>query len=63
MLVLSRKPGERILMSNGTVTVAVLAVDGNTVRLGITAPAEMAVHREEVRRRPRPQAPDSPAKE
>ena len=63
MLVLSRKPGERILMPNCAVTVTVLAVEGNTVRLGITAPAEMAVHREEVRRRLRPQADDSPAKE
>jgi carbon storage regulator len=63
MLVLSRKPGERILMPNCAVTVTVLAVHGNTVRLGITAPPEMAVHRQEVRRRPRPQAPDSPAKE
>jgi len=50
-------------MPNCAVTVTVLAVEGNTVRLGITAPAEMAVHREEVRRRLRPQADDSPAKE
>jgi carbon storage regulator len=47
MLVLSRKRGETIVIGNG-VTVTVLAVDGDRVKLGIVAPAEVPVHREEV---------------
>jgi carbon storage regulator len=48
MLVLSRKPGERILVPHCELVLTVLAVEGKTVRLGISAPAEIAVHREEV---------------
>jgi carbon storage regulator len=48
MLVLSRKVGERIVVPDRDLTVTVLAIDGKTVRLGIAAPAEMAVYREEV---------------
>jgi carbon storage regulator len=51
MLVLSRKPGERIVVPHLALAVTVLAVEGNTVRLGISAPAEVPVHREEVWRR------------
>jgi carbon storage regulator len=51
MLVLSRKPGERIVVPNCEVVLTVLAIDGKTVRLGIAAPAAVAVHREEVRQR------------
>ena len=52
MLVLSRKIGERIVLPGCGVTVTVLESRGNQVRLGITAPAGVAVHREELRRRP-----------
>jgi carbon storage regulator len=48
MLVLSRKLGERILVPNCELAVTVLAVKGKTVRLGISAPAEVDVFREEV---------------
>jgi carbon storage regulator len=51
MLVLSRKRGERIVMPGCELVLTVLAIDGKTVRLGIAAPAEVAVHREEVRQR------------
>ena len=58
MLVLSRKKGEQILVPECGVTVKVLAVQGNTIRLGIEAPADVAILRAEVRerdRRPRPE--------
>ena len=48
MLVLSRKIGERIVLPGCGVTLTVLQVCGNSVRLGVTAPADVAVHREEV---------------
>jgi carbon storage regulator len=47
MLVLSRKRGETITIGNG-VTVTVLSVQGDRVKIGIVAPAEVPVHREEV---------------
>jgi carbon storage regulator len=50
MLVLSRKPGERIVIPQCDLTITVVAVEGNRVRLGITAPADVAVYREELRR-------------
>jgi carbon storage regulator len=48
MLVLSRKIGERILVPDCELAVTVLAVEGKTVRLGFSAPAEVDVYREEV---------------
>jgi len=48
MLVLSRKIGERILVPNCELAVTVLAVDGKAVRLGISAPRDIGVYREEV---------------
>ena len=50
MLVLSRKRGERIVIGNG-VTLTVLDVRGDRVKLGFTGPAEMPIHREEVYQR------------
>jgi len=47
MLVLSRKREEVIVIGNG-ITITVLAVSGDRVKLGIVAPAEVPVHREEV---------------
>jgi carbon storage regulator len=51
MLVLSRKPGEQVLVPQCDLAVTVLAVEGTTVRLGISAPADLAVYRDEVWRR------------
>ena len=50
MLILSRKAGET-LMFGDEVTVTVLGVKGNQVRIGINAPKEVSVHREEIYRR------------
>ena len=47
MLVLSRKPNESIII-NGNVTVSVLRVDNENVRLGIEAPLEIPVLRKEI---------------
>ena len=48
MLVLSRKLGERILVPHCELAVTVIAVEGKAVRLGISAPEDIAVYREEV---------------
>ena len=53
MLVLSRKLGERIVIPDCDVVITVVAIEGQTVRLGIAAPAEIAVYREELWRRVR----------
>jgi carbon storage regulator len=50
MLILTRRVGESIII-NGNVTVAILAIKGNQVRLGIKAPDDVVVHREEIYRR------------
>lgn len=47
MLVLTRKPGESIII-DGRIVVKVIRMDGDAVRLGIEAPAEVPVHRQEV---------------
>lgn len=47
MLILSRKVGESIMVGDD-VTVTVLGVSGNQIRLGFAAPMDVAVHREEV---------------
>ena len=51
MLVLSRKTGEDIVLPGRGVTIGVVSVKGNQVRLGISAPPETTVHRGEVWRR------------
>src|SRR5262245_25787116 len=48
VLVLSRKIGEKVVVPDCNITVTILGVEGGRVRLGITAPPETAVHREEV---------------
>ena len=48
MLVLSRKPGERVLVPQCGISVRVVAIKGNVVRLGFDAPNEVGVYREEV---------------
>jgi carbon storage regulator len=48
MLVLSRKLGERIVVPHSGLAITVIAIRGNTVRLGISAPESVAVYREEL---------------
>lgn len=50
MLVLSRKKGEKIVIGSG-IEVVVIDISKKRVRIGIVAPAEVPVHREEVARR------------
>lgn len=47
MLILTRRAGETVMIGND-IEVTVLGVKGNQVRLGITAPREVGVHREEI---------------
>ena len=47
MLILSRRTGESLIIGDN-VTVSVLGIQGNQVRLGIEAPREVTVHREEI---------------
>ena len=47
MLILTRQIGETLMIGD-QVTVTVLGIKGNQVRLGVNAPKEVAVHREEV---------------
>lgn len=47
MLVLSRKPGERIMIGDA-VTITVVRIGPNNVRLGIDAPRDMNIVREEL---------------
>lgn len=47
MLVLSRKPGEKILIGDN-VTITIVRIGPNTVRLGIEAPRDMNIVREEL---------------
>lgn len=48
MLVLTRSIGERLFIQNGEIKIQVLEIKGNQVRLGIEAPKEISIHREEV---------------
>jgi len=47
MLILTRRVGETVMIGND-VTVTVLGVKGNQVRIGVNAPRDVAVHREEI---------------
>ncbi|HEY3488383.1 MAG TPA: carbon storage regulator CsrA [Gammaproteobacteria bacterium] len=61
MLILTRRVGETLMVGDD-VTVTVLGVKGNQVRIGVNAPKEVAVHREEIYERiKRERAPGSAA--
>jgi carbon storage regulator len=62
MLVLTRKVGERILVPHCELAVTVIAVQGNAVRLGISAPEDIRVYREEVWEQLCEQTPGPPPK-
>ena len=50
VLILTRKVGETLVIG-GEVEVTVLSMKGNQIRLGVKAPKEVAVHREEIARK------------
>ena len=59
MLILTRRVGETLMIGD-SVTVTVLGVKGNQVRIGITAPRDVTVHREEIFQRINPDS-ENPA--
>jgi len=50
MLILTRRVGETLMVGD-EVTVTVLGINGNQVRVGVNAPKDIAVHREEIYQR------------
>lgn len=61
MLILTRRVGETLMIGDD-VTVTVLGVKGNQVRIGVNAPKDVAVHREEIYERIRKENDMSEAK-
>jgi carbon storage regulator len=47
MLILTRRAGETVMIGDD-ITVTILGTKGNQVRVGVTAPKEMPIHREEI---------------
>lgn len=47
MLILTRRVGESLMIGDD-ITITVLGVKGNQVRIGVNAPRDVAVHREEI---------------
>ncbi len=58
MLVLSRKPGEKIFIGND-ITLTIVKIDGNKVRLGLEAPQEVLILREEIAKKNQDQAAEA----
>jgi carbon storage regulator len=61
MLILTRRVGETLMVGDD-VTVTVLGVKGNQVRIGVNAPKDVAVHREEIYERIRKENEGGPVK-
>jgi carbon storage regulator len=47
MLILSRKPGETVVI-DGRIRVKIMRVEGDVVKIGIEAPSEVSIHRQEI---------------
>jgi len=62
MLILTRRVGETLMIGD-EISVTVLGVKGNQVRLGINAPRNVAVHREEIYERIRNEEDDASSNE
>jgi carbon storage regulator len=62
MLILTRRVGESVVIDDG-ITLTVLSIKGNQVRIGVNAPKHVTVHREEIHARIRAglEAGDMPA--
>jgi len=58
MLILTRRVGETVVIGN-EIEVTVLGVKGNQVRIGVKAPRDVAVHREEILERIKREGDDS----
>ncbi|MCG6887396.1 MAG: carbon storage regulator CsrA [Proteobacteria bacterium] len=59
MLILTRRVGETLMIGD-EVSVTVLGVKGNQVRIGVNAPRDVAVHREEIYERIKQEKADNP---
>lgn len=60
MLILTRRVGETLMIGD-EVTVTALGVKGNQVRIGVNAPKEVSVHREEIYQRIQSEKSGSPS--
>lgn len=47
MLILSRKPGETVVI-DGRIRVKIIRLEGDVVKIGIDAPADISIHRQEI---------------
>jgi len=62
MLILTRRVGESLMIGDA-VNVTVLGIKGNQVRIGVNAPKDVAVHREEIYQRIQQETGDEPVRE